>query len=431
LVTVVLGASGILYVITDRGLYVDGSLYLLEIIDKHGFFHVSSTRVSATFLNQASLVMSLWAGVTSLRVLAHMQALSLALVPLTAYAVALWVARRSPPLLGGTIVVVTTVFYPTSFVLNGEFHILYSLYWLSFVILLSGAADCLPGACLLLGLGFGLMRSYEVSLLLCLILAALSLWRGWLIKQPPVAPVLLVCSGVFLIGVGFGLWGVVHPRSVAAVGSFSYALRTIQANHPLLAVADLALVGCAAGFVQGTRNRAFALLGLMAMAAIFLCRRIGSQTVLGLGEEFNARAQVVPILMVVSCVCLLWPYLQRLSERRWQPWFLLVPLLAVFVVDSNDSFGWQRFLGSMCEELGKRAEGQGDPAFAQRDLSRKFGWDWTYPTLSVLLRPPGSDAVVSDATYHGWLPPSPIAHPASLDSAKREGALCGGRWRIN
>ncbi|MGH6876875.1 MAG: hypothetical protein ACREHV_05775, partial [Rhizomicrobium sp.] len=61
--------SGCLWIWTDRSLYGDGSNLLLAIIRTRTFFHVSTTRISSTFMTQLPVVLAIGAGVRSIPLL--------------------------------------------------------------------------------------------------------------------------------------------------------------------------------------------------------------------------------------------------------------------------------------------------------------------------------------------------------------------------
>ena len=51
-------------------------------------------------------------------------------------------------------------------------------------------------------------------------------------------------------------------------------------------------------------------------------------------------------------------------------------------------------------------------------------WVWTFPTLSVLLRPRGTEAMLIDPTYDGWQPFDPVAAVPDLSNYDNSGGIC-------
>jgi hypothetical protein len=48
-------------------------------------------------------------------------------------------------------------------------------------------------------------------------------------------------------------------------------------------------------------------------------------------------------------------------------------------------------------------------------------YEWEYPTLSVLLRPPGSDRILLHPDYDGWLPFDPRTEVPDISAFRNDG----------
>jgi hypothetical protein len=133
-------ASGVVAVVCCRSLFADGAHHLLVMLTTGDIILAWPSRLFAEYLMDYPVVAAIELGVRSLRALTMLFTASLIYVPLVAYAAAIWIARDDRRLWTATTVVLTLCYYPTSFFLIGEFHLLYALFWLGFVIVLSGRA---------------------------------------------------------------------------------------------------------------------------------------------------------------------------------------------------------------------------------------------------------------------------------------------------
>lgn len=401
-----------------RALYADGAFYTLTILNTADFFHVSQTRVSATLLTQSPLVAALRFGATDIRLLVRLYTATLFAVPTLAYAATAWAARKDTPLLVTTMAFVGAVFYPTSFDIIGEFHVLYSLYWLAFVLLLTGR-----GTWALPLIGLTLTRSYEISVVLCPILVLACLWRWRTARGTAAQGALLVSAALFAVGAWFGLMGGLFPRDPANAQNFAAGLRGLAGNSMPIEIAALFALAVAAGLVT-RRWRAPAGGGVLLTSLGFAWRHLYAGATLGLGPAYAQRAVVVPIILALTLLAVLarrWPH-----PAGWPAHLVLLALLpaaAVFAIDLGDTLGWRTYMGGFCRAL-STAPATPDGSFARDPSALKYGWTWTYPSMSVLLRPAGSTVLLIDPDYRGWQPFDPAAAP-DLSAYKTGGAICG------
>ena len=409
-----------------RGLYADGALYVFTILKTADFSHASATRIAATYLTQYPLVAAVRLGLHDIRLLVRLYTATLFAVPVVACLITTWFSRKDPLVFSVNLAFIVAVFYPTSFDIIGEYHVLYSLYWCAFVLLITGRCDELRSSGALPLIGVVLARSYEISVILCPILSLLCLWRIRVANDPAARAILLVSAYLFAVGAWFGLQGSVFPRDLSNAGNFASAL-FIPAFYavPVEIAALIALAAAACLAVGWWRVAAGA--GALIATATFAWRHFGAVYILSLGPPYEQRAVVVPIILALSLLGLLsialvrrWPRLAGFPVR-----FLLLPAAVVFAVDLHDTIGWKAYINAFCDTLASTASAEQRLAFPRQPQAQKYGWGWTYPTMSVLLRPAGSQATVIDADHDSWQPFDPTAPTSNVSAYQIDGGICG------
>jgi hypothetical protein len=267
------------------------------------------------------------------------------------------------------------------------------------------------------------MKSYELSLVLCPFLALLCLWRMSVARDPRAPPVLLIAAYLFAFGAWFGLVGGVL-RVDSAAGIFSEAARRLPENPVLLQHLALAVTAALAALLPNRRVRWVAGLVLVVGAAVFIYQRIQPSEDHGLGLPNAQRAQV-PLIMLSVCLLLLIARATALARRAaLQPLaapLLILPLLVAFTIDAADTKDWRAYLDEVCAALRTPEAADGDAGFFAGRRVVKMRYDWEYPTLSVLLRPPGSDRMLQNPAYTDWLPFDPVTEVPDLSAFQTEG----------
>jgi len=423
--TLSLAFSLCLWVFSYRALYGDASNLLLAIIRTKDFFHVSSTRVTATFLTQSPVVSAIHAGVRSIPTLIMIYTFGLTIVPVICHSAAIWTSRRDPFLLCASGVVVICCFYPLSFLLVSEANIYIALFWLSFIVLLTYKTDSIFRSSILLLTAIAALKAYETSVLFSLVLAGLCIARLRVSRTPPARTILVLAALLYVAGSYFGLIGTIFPRDAASESGFTDGLLQFWQNGTLLSVLLLTSMAIASAFIIDRWLRvsiaAMAVLGFL----VFGCSRIGAPAALSLGFVIYQRAQVFIVLGGLTLVLLVARFqsISPVSVRSFQPLALAIPLIAVMVLDAHDSLDERAYLDQVCVQLAPGGRGPSSQFF-ETPAAKKFGWNWTFPTVSVLLRPLGSQKLLVEPSYAGWQPFSTTLGVPDIDQFKAHGAFC-------
>jgi hypothetical protein len=422
---VVLVLSGCLWVWSYRSLYGDGSNLLLEIVETGTFLHFAVARSSAHFITQLPVVLALRAGVRSIAVLARLYTLGMACLPIICYATATWLSRKDPLLFAGTAVIILGCFYPMSCLLVGEANVYLALFWLSFILLLSERTGSPRFAVILFLASLAAVKAYETSLVLSLLLAILCFAE---LRRP--APrvsrlIIFLAAVLFVAGAWFGAEGTFLPRDAGNESGFISALLRTWENGTYEAIVLLTLVGVAAAFAQHPALR-FGIAGITTCGfALFAYSRLQMPAQLALGYVVDQRAQAFVLASAVTLTLVLAKKFAQLTVApcRFHPLVVAVPIVALVGLDSYDSVGFRTFLDGTCVQLALE-ESRQNLRFLETPLAKKFGWNWTLPIISVLVRPPGNRRLMIDPRYHGWYRFSPTQQFPELDKFKRDGSIC-------
>jgi hypothetical protein len=417
--------SGMLWVWSGRSLYGDGSNLLMTILQTKMFFHVSDTRIFSTFITQLPVVLAIAAGVRSMPALIAIYTIGMAYVPLLCHAASIWISRRDPIMFSATVFVVVVCFYPMSFLLVGEGNVYLALCWLSFVLIMTGSVDSPYYAALLLLLSCAAIKTYETSVFFSLVLATLCAARLAFgtrnVGQLFIAPAMLL----FLAGAWSGFSGAYFPRDAGNEHGFMIAVMNFWQNGTLEGILLLTLMGIASAFAPGRWLR----IGMMVLtfggAAFFVYSQMHMPALLSLGYVVYQRAQSFVILGGILTVIILSRFSPNpaVPNLQFNALALVIPFAAIVFLDAYDSIAMHGYLNSLCPVL--EANGPGlDPHFFESAAARKFGWSWTFPIVSALIRPAGSRIVIVDRTYHGWVPYNPERPIPEIETFKRGGSFC-------
>ena len=408
-----------------RPLYADGANYLLHLLIDPELFSEAWTRRGAHLITQVPVILAIRAGFSDVTLLARIYGASLYATPLLAYGATTWLSRRDPVLSIGNAVIVIACFYPTSMFIVGEFQVLYALFWCGFVLLITGRADRPVVSAIVLALVLGIAVSYEISVLACPLMMLACLWRANRTDSRPAHCILILTTVPLVAGIVIGALGILLPRDPTNSGQFLHVLLRSYQNGTLLGLSGLLALAAAASLLQGSLRRRATV-----MTIAVACVGLGWELTwrnhrLDFGDSYSERAQVVPIIMGVAAACGLdarWRA-RAAIVRRWRfvSWPLLLPALMVVALDVNASLGWRGFLDRFCSVL--TDETASSAVFLSSAAAQTFGWRWTYPTLSVLLRPAGSVAMVRNPDPQQWQPFNPDRTP-DLDRYKTRGGMC-------
>ena len=160
-----------------RGLFWDGSSFLVNILDFGRFHDFYVARAHVDWLTQLPVLMLAESGVRDTHLLAIVYSGTLFALPTGLYHLALARLRHDALLLGMGIAIIALVYLPTWFFIVGEYNVTFAAVTASMAIVLTMRSRAVSDAALVCLLGVICVRSYEAMIYLGPLVAAVSSWR--------------------------------------------------------------------------------------------------------------------------------------------------------------------------------------------------------------------------------------------------------------
>ena len=198
---------------TCRGLFVDGSAFLVQIAAHESYLDFYPPRRFAMIVAQTPIMLALQLGITDLQWMGRLLSFGFFLLPTVFYTAALHRARHDAVLLGGVIATMGIVFMTTSFFIVGEYNGAYAMAVTIAVRLVTANRLDLWDGIVLVVTGLLAVRTYEAFLYLGPLLVAMIGWQIWRFKKRPPIPVALhlIAAGFLLAGVVVAFGSIVYP----------------------------------------------------------------------------------------------------------------------------------------------------------------------------------------------------------------------------
>ena len=400
-----------------RGLFWDGSSFLVNILD-HGRFHdFYVARAHVDWVTQVPVLLLSGFGVRDTRLLSMAYSAALFGVPTALYHLALARVRHDAVLLGIVIAVVAVVYLPTSFFIIGEYNATFAAVTAGMAVTMTPRDSRLGDASLLCVLGVFCVRSYEAMVYLGPLLAAAIVWSRRQDKDPAtrilagIAASAFIAAAVVAAATISDYWG--HPHFIK-VRSMSFDFwQNLQFAIPLAGLAVSTVVGLAKPtWLQGRGP-----LVVMGIAAALLAstpwwRFLHEHSILYPPAHYLAR-EAAGLLLAMLIVCMwlhvAWqrkppPVLATLrlppvSQRLVAAMTMLV--IAAAIPDVVLTGLWSDYLGRMRGLVDSRhgiIRASDLPLLDWPD--KLFAQDWSLPAMSAIVsRTPGRAFVRVDNDF--------------------------------
>jgi len=418
---------------TCRGLFVDGSAFLVQIVRREWFFDFYSPRLYAMIVGQIPIMTAVTLGVTDLHLLGQLLSLGLFGLPTLVYTLALMRAKNDPVLLAVVIAAIAAVFYTTSFFIVGEYNTAYAIAILVAVRLATADRLTLGDGLVLAAMSFLAMRTYEALIYLGPLLAAMTLWQLWRLSPRPIVTSLLhlVAVGFFIASMFVAIDSVVYPHSAEHLEeTYLTATNAWQNMQFDLAFGAAAVLVVWALFrpedLGGIRLYRWAAICLVLLAASPLLA-IGDGPVRPLAKSQYV-ARTVGGFVIAAMVIAVWAYAAGLKNKLARPLevlrrnadaprrllaFACLMLLATLPSDLFLTVTWERYLEAMRSIVRGH---DGLVAFESTSLSRRpnilLVENWVLSTQSLAMRSKKSDAIVlPPREFNDWVPFAPVEPP--------------------
>jgi hypothetical protein len=408
----------------SRGLFVDGSAFLVQIARREWFFDFYAPRLYAMVVGQAPIMAGIFLGITDLHLLARLLSIGLFAVPTALYTLALVRVKDDPVLLAAVITAIGVVFMTTSFFIVGEYNTAYAIAIVVAVRLVTAERLTVLDGLFLAIISLLAMRTYEAMIYLGPLLSVLVLHAIWRAPQRPWFAVGLHLLSVvgFMGGMVIAVHSLLKPYSVEhldetieTASNFWQNLQFDLAFAAVLIVAVWALVRPRDLLTVRPYRWAGLCLVILALSPLLA---LGDTLVRPLAKSQYVARQAAG-LVIVAIVLFIWLYARVLdgklpafavlrqpdAARRFLA-FALIVLLAILPSDIYLTRNWTSYLDTMRDEV--RARG-GVIAFEDSAIAR-HPYDllveaWILPSQSLALRARRGDGIIAPPReFNAWQP---------------------------
>src|SRR3990167_5033405 len=318
----------------SRGLFVDGSAFLVQIARREWFFDFYAPRLYAMVIGQIPVMTALFLGVTDLHLMARLLSFGLFAVPTALYHLALMRAKDDAVLLAAVLAAVGVVFMTTSFFIVGEYNTAYAIVILASVRLATAERLTVFDGLVLAAIAFLAMRTYEVMIYLGPLLATMIFWA---LRRAPSRPIFatglhVAAAGMFLAGMVVAAGSILKPHSeehlsdtVATATNFWQNMQFDMALAAALVVVGWALINPRA--LLGTRPYWWAALCLVILALSPLLA--ASDTLVRPLAKSQYVARTAAGLGIATIVIFIWAYRSDVGAK--------LPALAILCTPDRKS----------------------------------------------------------------------------------------------
>jgi hypothetical protein len=416
-----------------RGLFVDGSAFLVQIARREWFFDFYGPRLYAMVVGQIPVITALFLGVTDLHFLAQLLSLGLFALPTALYHIALMRVKNDPVLLAAVLASIGVVFMTTSFFIVGEYNTAYAIAIAVAVRLATAERPTVADGAFLLAVGVLAVRTYEVMLYLGPLLAAMVVWS---VRRAPSRPLFatglhLLAAALFLLGMVVAADSLIYPFSQDHLSKTASTVLDAWQNIQFDLALGAAVVICGWAVVRpaelgGKTPYLFAGLFLLLLALSPLLAFTDTLVRPHAKSQYVARS--LAGVVVAAIVVLIWAYKSRLGKRIAAFSALGRPdvarrllafgcLLVVAILPSNTylTFEWRSYLDTVRTTVRNQS---GVVAFEGTPLAKPpfemLVESWILPSQSLALRAKRGDGIIAPPRgFNSWQP-FPPAEPYPL-----------------
>lgn len=419
-----------------RGLFVDGSAFLVQIARRQWFFDFYDPRLFAMVLGQIPVITAVFLGVTDLHLLAQLLSLGLFALPTAFYHLAVMRVRHDPLLLATVMAAIGIVFMTTSFFIVGEYNTAFAIAITVTVRLMTAERRLsIADGAFLVAAGVLAVRAYEVMLYFGPLLAVMICWCIWRANERPKVATLLhvLAACLFVGGMIVAANSLIHPfsedhlsRTAATVLD---AWQNVQFDLTLLAALVIFIWAIVRPADLATR-KPYLVAGFFLVLLVLSPLLVLGDTLVRPHAKSQYTARSIAGLVIATIVIVIWIYKSPLGERigmfkelrkpaaaRRLLAFGCLMVLAVVPSDVYLTLEWRSYLHTVRTIV--RAE-PGVIAYENTPLSKPplamLVESWILPSQSLALRSKHGDGIIAPPRdFNDWQPfPPTDPYPLGL-----------------
>lgn len=396
-------------VYSSRGLYADGSYWLVEMLPRNGFYIFDQHRKYVQVLVQLPVALAIWFGTVDLNVLIRLHSFGFIGIPLIFWLGALALHFRSN-LFWFFLVAFSVTYLRSNFFAAGEFNTTYGMTAFCAAILLREKLNFFL-AILMLFTSFLLTHSYEATLFLGIFLSSLTAIRIFKLSTDikPVRVVLIMCFLVFLISIYIGARSVFLERSYNGASTANLSALT-ELHFLFLALLPLLIFSLASNYFQHFKFLILIGVGLFVFVYLFYTFRWDQSNISYGFYSYAYRALCCFLLffiLSITCVFKFWP--ERLKANSFSSSNIYLSIAATMLFTSMaylmfyHSYGYYKWLKSFEKEaIALKINTSIDKTSINTNhgLTYGYNWGWGNPSTSILLRGNAEALVLNSSKNH-------------------------------
>ncbi len=397
-VLVLILATSVFEAATLRGLYADGADFLAQILATKNFYFLNASRRFTEILTQLPVVLAIKAGLSKLSLLIFIHSVALVMLPIIFWILSLW-RLYEDDLFWPMFVLFCIIHFNLAFFAIGEYNVAYSLVALSLAILAARAQISDFWAVVVLFAAICLITSYEALVFLGPLLAVLACHR--LVNKQPlltglVKSTLVLCLVCYLSATIIAASSISHPRD-PAVFADAVDMRYNARNSLLLLSLSFALSWGLQCLSESTSVKRLA-----TVIAISTLLALGWPELWSApGMQYSSRVIGGIIILLFGAIVLLerpinnYLHLDLKRAASANVYYSLSFFVILLASDVTRSVQFMDYLDNFKIEV--RSHAGLIPLEATNLSSHRddvFGWEWTHPSLSILLRDDARQAVI-------------------------------------
>ncbi len=417
-----------------RGLFVDGSAFLVQIARREWFFDFYDPRLFAMVLGQIPVIAAVFLGVTDLHFLAQLLSLGLFALPTALYHLALMRVRHDALLLATVMAAIGIVFMTTSFFIVGEYNTAFAIAITVTVRLMTAERRLsIADGAFLAAAGVLAVRTYEVMLYFGPLLAVMICWCIWRATERPRIATLLhfFAACLFVGGMIVAANSLINPfsedhlsRTAATVLD---AWQNVQFDLTLLAALVIFVWAIVRPADLATR-RPYLVAGFFLVLLVLSPLLVLSDTLVRPHAKSQYTARSIAGLVVATIVIVIWIYKSPLGDRigifkelrkpaaaRRLLAFGCLMVLAVVPSDAYLTLEWRSYLQTVRTIVRTQP---GVIAYESTPLSRPplamLVESWILPSQSLALRSKRGDGIIAPPRDFNEWQPFPPTEPYPL-----------------
>lgn len=403
----VIMATLLALILGHKHLAADGAHYLRQVLDNRAIQHIGWSRAYANDITQWPVVLAIHAGVRNISLLSHLYGLSLIYIyPLTFLICAFAVRGERPLLLIFPLLSIAGINLPASAVLFGESQVMPLLAWPILFLAIRRTPLKIVEIALLWSLLLLFTRVYETSLPISLLFSLIFIVR--LLRAGKLEPAdrwrsritWLIALGLSSMAILIAGYFIIFPRDAANRGAFINSFSGMIANPKgllLLSVSSFLSLGLLSA------RRIYGALALVAIGLFCIVWMKGNDHS-SLLDSFGARGLTLMLPLVMF-----WALLIAWRSPPAKNWVSLILFLYISVASLGEIAtlaSWQGYLNDFRTVLSRH---QGMISFKDSRLEGGYGvWNWTMPTMSLLLQGQCVRTIILNEPSVSWQPFDPL-----------------------